>query len=202
MEKKDSFFSKFDKKRLKLVGIPTILLLAGIIVINVMGVTYTRYESESGLSTVANIAFFIVDTSTQTNSIALEGLTPQAAPFTYRINVTNYDNVNNRRANVDLTYSITFETTTNLPLTYAIYRNEDYSATATNIISNTSYRQDGDMYYQTLETSGTRTLLQSSNQTDYYTIAVWFPETYKDNPDEYAGVIDMISIKVHAEQVV
>ena len=35
MEKKDSFFSKFDKKRLKLVGIPTILLLAGIIVINV-----------------------------------------------------------------------------------------------------------------------------------------------------------------------
>ena len=201
MEKKDSFFSKFDKKRLRFVAIPTILLLSAVIIINVMGVTYTRYESESGLSTVANIAFFVVDTSTQSNSIALEGLTPQVAPFVYRINVNNFDK-NNRRANVDLTYSITFETTTNLPLTYQIYRNEDYSATATNIISNTSYRQDGDMYYQTLETSGTRTLLQSSNQTDYYTIAVWFPETYKDNPDEYAGVIDMISIKVHAEQVV
>ena len=200
MEKKNSFFSKFDTKRLKLVGIPTILLLAAILIINVMGVTYTRYESESGLSTVANIAFFIVDTSTQSNSIALEGLTPQAAPFIYRINVSNFDGA--KRANVDLTYSITFETTTNLPLTYEIYRNQDYSATASNIISNTSYRQDGDMYYQTLETSGTRTFVQSSNQTDYYTIAVWFPEGYKDSPDEYAGVIDMISIKVHAEQVV
>ena len=49
MKKKNSFFSKFDKKRLKLVGIPTALLLAAVLIINVMGVTYTRYESESGL---------------------------------------------------------------------------------------------------------------------------------------------------------
>ena len=58
------------------------------------------------------------------------------------------------------------------------------------------------MYYQTFETSGTRTFLQSSNQMDYYTIAIWFPEANKDSPDQYAGVIDMISVKVHAEQVV
>ena len=38
--------------------------------------------------------------------------------------------------------------------------------------------------------------------TDTYTLWVEFPRTYINNPDAYSGVIDLVDVKINAEQVV
>ena len=41
-----------------------------------------------------------------------------------------------------------------------------------------------------------------SRVTDTYILWVEFPLQYKNNPVEYAGIIDLVDIKINAEQVV
>ena len=45
-------------------------------------------------------------------------------------------------------------------------------------------------------------MIYTSNVTDTYVLWVSFPEMYKNNSDAYAGIIDLVDIKINAEQVV
>ena len=42
----------------------------------------------------------------------------------------------------------------------------------------------------------------NQKQTDVYTLWVEYPIEYKAYPKEYAGIIDLVDIKINAEQVV
>ena len=194
------FLSKFDKKKLRLAFKFTMLVLAVVLIANIVEITYSRYQSSANMNVQASIALFLVDQGTYNSSIALDGLEPSNTPYTYVIYVRNYKNA--LRCNVDLDYHIKFETTTNLPLTISIYRNEAYSANATNIISSTSYRTDDDVYYKVYDTSQDYQFHYNTNEEDYYTIVVSYPDSYKNFPDYYQGKIDLLSVIITAEQVV
>ena len=193
-----NFFKKIDKKRFIFVGKIIFIFVAIVIIVNVMGETYTRYESEVDLSAEAATAFFVVDQGTYESSISLSGLIPSTQPLYYRFYVSNYDE-NNRKTNVDLTYTIKFETTTNLPLQYEIIRNETYSGPHTNIIQNSSVRQDDNgVYYNVFTNNNTYSFGHSQKELDEYILKVVFPESYKDYPDLYQGVIELFSIIIDA----
>lgn len=195
------FFSKFDIDKFKSVLKVTLIIFALVIIVNVVGLTYSRYESGANITADANIAFFVVDTTIYESSIVIDGLTPREEPFIYTFNVSNFKN--NNVAGVDIKYHITFTATTNLPLTYEIYRNESYGENATNIISNEELIQDdNDVYYKKFETANDFVFSYSTRQTDQYTLAVWYPEEYQNNPDDYSGAVDMFTIRIYAEQVV
>ena len=55
------FLSMFDKKRLVFVSKIIVLFLFLIVTINILGITYSRYESNTSASGAADIAFFIVE---------------------------------------------------------------------------------------------------------------------------------------------
>ena len=82
-----------------------------IVIINVIGIAYSRYESHADMYAKANVAFFVIDSGTYEQSISIKGLTPSSAPFLYTINVYNFKGRD--RSKVDLKYDIKFETTTN-----------------------------------------------------------------------------------------
>ena len=190
----------FDKKRLKIVTELILIFAFVVIIVNVVGKTYSRYESRVDVSAEANVAFFIVDQGTYENTISLTGLTPSLDPIYYTFYVANYSE--DGRANVDLNYKIRFETTTNLPLTYEIIRNETFEEEHTNIIDSTSVRQDEyDVFYRVFTDDDTYSFTHTSNQADSYVLKVIFPESYKNSPDLYQGVIELFSIIVDAEQV-
>lgn len=194
------FISNIDKVKFKKVLKLSFCVIAVLLIINIIGVTNSRYSSSATMNAEANIAYFIVEQGTYENSISISGLTPRTDPYLYKINVYNYKGT--QRSNVDLTYTIKFETTTNLPLTYEVIKNEEYSVTATNIITNTSFRQDGDMYYQVLETNVNGEFSYTANEMDQYTIIIHFPISYKNEPNKYQGKIDLISVIIDTEQVV
>lgn len=196
-----NFFKKIDKKRFIFVGKIIFIFVALVIIVNVMGETYTRYESEVDLSAEAATAFFVVDQGTYESSISLSGLVPSTQPLYFRFYVANYDQ-NNRRTNVDLTYTIKFETTTNLPLQYEIVRNQTFNGNYTNIIQNSSLRQDDNgVYYNVFTNNYTYSFGHAQKELDEYILKVTFPESYKDYPDLYQGVIELFSIIIDATQV-
>jgi len=207
-----NFFKKFDKKRFLLVSKLIFVFIAFVGIINIIGKTYSRYESNVDLSAGANIAFFVVDQGTYESSISLTGLTPSAEPKYYTFYVANY-NTNNKRADVDLKYTITFETTTNLPLTYEIIRNESFDSAHTDLLGTPVIRQDeNDVFYKTYSNPNEYSFSHLSNEVDEYTMKVTFPLNngaqnpddlieYTKNPDSYAGAVELFSIIINATQV-
>ena len=194
------FFQKFDKKRFMMVTKYIFIFAAIAIIINVVGRSYTRYESDVDLSANANVAFFVIDQGTYESSIAISDLLPSPTPVYYTFYVANYKD--GKRTNVDLEYTIKFETTTNLPLQYEVIRNQSFSGTHTNILTNSSVRQDdNDVFYKVFTNNNTYSFSHNANQVDEYTIKIVFPESYKDYPDLYQGVIELFSVIINASQV-
>ena len=195
-----NFFKKFDKKRFIFVGQIIFIFASIAIIVNIFGNTYTRYESNVDLNANANVAFFVIDQGTYENTISLTGLEPRTDPFYFTFYVANYKN--SKRTKVDLNYNIKFETTTNLPLTYEIIRNQSFNGVHTNIIDSTSTRQDEyNVFYRVMTDNDTYSFTHNSNQIDEYTLKVVFPASYKDYPDLYQGVIELFSIIIDASQV-
>ena len=195
-----NLFEKFDKKRLKIVTELILILAFLVIIVNIVDRSYARYESTVDVSAEANVAFFVVDQGTYEHTISLTGLPPSLDAFYYDFYVANYNDQG--RANVDLDYKITFETTTNLPLTYEIIRNESFEELHHNIIDDEYDRQDEyDVFYHVFVDDDTYSFTHDSNQVDKYTIKVIFPESKKDKPDFYQGVIELFSIIIDASQV-
>ena len=90
---------------------------------------------------------------------------------------------------------INIKTTTNLPLTIELYRNENYDDVgATNLFANAKTTQDEDgAWYNYLEGTEKYQFLYSEDETDIYTLVVYFPENYKDATD-YADNIENIEV--------
>ena len=193
--------SKFDKRRLGIALKLTILILGVIFIVNIADVTYSRYQSSANMNVQASIALFLVDQGTSTGSITLEGLEPSESTYKYVVYVRNYKQA--LRTNVDLDYHIKFETTTNVPFTISVYRNQDVDDPgATNIVTAPTYRTDGDVYYKVYDTVGSHRFHYNTNEQDYYTIVVSFASSYKNYPELYQGKVDLLSVIISAEQVV
>lgn len=169
------------------------IFLLVVFIINIMEITYSKYSSSANGDAAANIAFFIVDVGTYENTISLNNLEPSNNDYIYKFTVNNFKN--NKRTNVKLDYNLEFVTTTNLPLTYKIYKEG-----TNNIITSNEIIQDGDMYFNKLRTNEAGSFSYEENQTEEYTLVVNFPMTYNDKPDEYQGLIDSFMIKINATQ--
>ncbi len=203
----NKFFKTFDKKKFLLVAKLIFVLLAVVLINSLSGSTYTRYESDVDIGANANVAFFVIDQGLYENQIYVDGLMPSDEPKYYRFYVSNKKD--NKRADVDLEYSIKFETTTNLPLQYEIIRNQSFDGPHQNIIGAPVLRQDeNNVYYNVYETTGTRQFLHSRDELDEYVLKVTFPIyntptsiSNKQRPDDFQGAIEMFSIIITASQV-
>ena len=198
MKELKKIISNFNKKDFRRYLFFSILLIITIVAIGTFKITQARYETQTDINVSPNLAFFIVDVGTQTGQIQLDSMLPSETPYVYSFNVSNFKN--NKRANVDLTYSIEIITTTNMPLTFKIFKGD--SSTQDEIDSDTFTTDENGVYYRHLLIDEASTFSYSANQTDVYRLWVEFPLQYKNNPNAYAGIIDLVDIKINAEQVV
>jgi len=162
--------------------------------------TQAKYETSALLDISPSLAFFIVDVQSQSGQIKLDSMIPSATPYLYQFNVSNFDDSNNKIANVDLTYSIEIITTTNIPLNYRIYKGNNM--VVNEIDSDTVTTDANGVYYRHLVLNGVSVMSHSVRNTDVYTLWVEFPLQYKNSPAAYSGIIELVDVKIDAEQVV
>ena len=200
MKELKKFVSNINKKDFRRYMIFSILFIVTIIAISTFKLTQARYETNTTIKVAPSLAFFIVDVESQTGQIKLESMVPSTTPYLYKFNVSNFDDSSNKMANVDLTYSIEIITTTNMPLNFRIFKGSNMEVNE--IDSDTVTTDENGVYYRHLVINGVSVLEHSTRSTDVYTLWVEFPIEYNNYPEEYAGIIDLVDIKINAEQVV
>ena len=193
-----NILKNFNEKELKRYFAFSLIAMLLIVIISTFEFTQARYETDTEVRLEPDLAFFIADVESQTGQIKLEGMLPASAPYLYTFNVSNFKD--NKKANVDLKYSIEIITTTNMPLNYRVYKGNNMTS---NKVSNEYFDTDENgLYYHHLIINYIYTFTYNTKQTDVYTLWVEFPVEYKIYPKEYAGIIDLVDIKINAEQVI
>lgn len=174
-----------------------LLLICLFLVFWIVQITLARYKSSATINPNIETALYVFKEDYQELELTLSDIYPRAEPFTYLFTISNTDGVHVCETYVD--YDLKITTTTNLPLRYEIYLNEEYNSTnAQNIIISSDIRPDEyGTYFQTITTE-TQTFGYEKAQTNTYQLVIYFPEEYKDV--NYQDIKEAITIGVDAKQ--
>ena len=187
------------KKKNKRVAIKAlIIILCVVIMTRLFVLILARYESVSDSKANVDFAFYLLKDDYKTMTTKLDSLLPQDEAYVYNFSIGNEDGT--ERAEVDLEYELTIRTTTNLPLTYELYMNQEYTDSgAQNIIKNNEIALDEHgTYFRTLTTEKIN-LSYKVGTTNLYQLVVYFPKEY--NTENYQDIIELIEITVNSHQV-
>ena len=188
-----------DKKKARLYIKFIILILCLVIIVHIFSLTLSRYESESESNADIDIAFYVLNEDYQSMTLNLGKIVPRAEPYIYNFTISNEKD--GKIAETDIEYELTLRMTTNLPLEYNLYMNEEDTSTKINtegIEENIIQDEDG-TYFKTL-TKNKQEFKYSVSTLNKYTLVVYFPEEY--NTEDYQDRIDIVEINVDAKQII
>ena len=186
-----------NKKLRRLYTKLVILVLCFLIIARIFVLVLSKYESVSNSYANVDIAFYLLKEDFKTMTLNLASLLPQDNAYTFEFSVGNQ--AGDERAEIDLEYDLLIRTTTNLPLTYELYMNEQYTdAGATNIIKENTVEQDEFGTYFRKMTTDKIILPYTEGKTNLYQLVVYFPEDY--DQEKYQDIIELLEINVNGQQ--
>ena len=188
-----------NKKIKRLYSKIIILIICLIISLRLFTLVLSKYESISNSNAIVEIAFYLFKEDYKNMTTHLSAIYPKDGVYVYTFSIGNENEF--ERAEVDLEYDLKIRTTTNLPLIYKLYMNEDYSLPkSTNIIKDTIVEKDENGTYFKKIITEPIFLNYKVGTTNTYQLVVEFPITY--NQEIYQDIIEMIEISVDAKQVI
>src|SRR5574344_2660187 len=112
--------------------------------------SFSSYISSVNPEISSETALYILEEGNFNVNINTEEILPRTTPYVYSFSLSNFDGTT--KSDVDIEYTISLVTTTNLPLQYQLYRNENYNdLNATNIItSNTTVTDEDGTWYRSI----------------------------------------------------
>ncbi len=180
--KKNKFYSKI-----------LIIFIAIIIVSVTIKNTRARYSSNGKSNAKVDVAYYLLNDKTISENINLPEMEPGDTPYEFTFSVANNDGT--RRTETAIIYTISIRMTTNLPLRYKLFINGGTE----NMFETSEISYDGDMPFKTL-TSSNNEFGISEDQVNTYKLEVEFPAEYK--VVDYQGIIELLEIKINAQQKV
>ena len=106
----------FSKKKFLLISKINILIIVLLLLIKIMPITLSKYQSSGIGNTNSNIAFYLLTADYLTEKIKLSDLIPSDNPYIYTFTISNKKG--EKTSEVDIEYVLSIVTTTNLPLRY------------------------------------------------------------------------------------
>lgn len=190
---------KNRKKVLRLYAKLVILVLCILTILRIFGLVLSKYESISNSYANVDIAFYLFKEDYKTMTINLASIVPQDNKYIFEFTIGNQDGI--EMAEVDIEYELTLRATTNLQLTYELYKNQNYiDADAKNIIiENNILPDEYGTYFRTMTTEKCF-LPYTEGTTNLYQLVINFPANF--NHEKYQDIIELLEITVYATQVV
>ena len=141
---------------------------------------------------------YILNADYQTMNIKLDSMIPRIPPYVHNFSISNYNDT--ARTDLNIEYTLSLRTTTNLPLIYELYLNEEHDDTGANniIISNTSGVDADGTYFRTI-TTNPKTFGYKNDEINFYQLVIYFPEIY--TATQYQDVIEGVEIIVNSRQI-
>lgn len=160
---------------------------------------YARYQVDAKINADIDRALYIIGEEKMSFNIETDGIVPSSTPYTYRFSVSNFNQ--NNMSDVDINYSINIRTTTNLPITLELYRNQ-LPENGTNIFNSPITKRDADgAWYRVYKTNGTYDFYYATRKTDVYTLVINFPLIYA-NDTTYSNYLESIEVNIESKQIV
>ena len=187
-----------EKKRLLLLLVFLLIILfsSGYL----FKMAYARYEAKSRLNGNIEKALYIFGDDHYNIHLFPEGITPRKEAYTYKFSISNFNE--KKVSDVDISYNIKIRTTTNLPITLELYRNEEYSTTATNLLGGAKITRDSDgAWYKEFKLPEDYQMSYENKITDIYTLVIKFPDIYSIDMT-YANYVENIELTLNSKQVV
>ena len=161
--------------------------------------SFASYSSRANLSLDIQTAMFVVEEGETSFNIDLNQIIPSDDAYIYTFSISNFDE--EKRTDVDLSYQLKIQTTTNMPLAYRLYY-QSYNLDEKDIISSKETKQDSDgSWYHLFTIDDTYEFTYQENQTNIYYLVVDFPSAYKNNV-EYSDSLDNIEVIIDAKQTI
>ena len=158
----------------------SILIILFLLLLIVVPFTYSKFFSSAKSDAKVDTAFYILKADYYETNICIDDIAPSDDVYTYDFSVLNNDGKN--RAETNMEYTLKIVTTTNLPLSYALYKNEKYNDNnSSNIITGDVIARDSDAedatYFRTLSTEKEKFGFKKDEKNDYQ-LVISFPKEY------------------------
>lgn len=188
----------FDKKRVRLYLKFVILLLCFFVIIRMFTLTLSKFQSKTNSNPNIDIAFYILKEDYQTMQLNLGSIIPRNEPYIYYFSIANTDGTNT--AEVNMKYNVKIKATTNLPIDYKLYLEDNETKEEVNVIINNEVQKDEyNTCFRLLDTED-RIFYYTTPETNIYKLVITFPEIY--HSIKYENIIESIEILVDAKQIV
>ena len=181
-----------NRAKLKLSLRISFLIICSLILLIVLSKSLGAFESEGEGTAISEIAFYMIDADTETKELKLGKISPDGKEHYYIINVSNYND--SKVSEVDMEYSLSLRTTTNIPVSYKLYLNDNTE----NIIGTKELVTDNDNMYFYKYNSISSEFNKNVKKNDKYKLVVYFDKEYSD--EKYQNLIDSVEITVCAKQ--
>lgn len=181
-----------DNTKLKIEICIFFALLIGLLIL--VPFTLSRFKTESRADATIDIAFFVTNDTYNYQEITLVDMVPGDTKD-YTFSVSNFKD--DLRTEVNLKYNVEVLTTTNIPLEYELYLNNN--GVDNEIVDTNEIIQDDDnTYFRSIKTIE-KDFNFNENKTDIYRLVIKYPSEQKDI--KYQDSAENIEIRVNAKQV-
>lgn len=192
----------FDKKKFLSINKFTILIMVFILLFVITPITYSKFFSKAKGSADVDTAFYILNADYYSIDISLDDIVPSDEVYTYDFAILNNDGKN--RVETNMEYTLEIVTTTNLPLSYSLYKNQKYTDNdSVNIIKSDVIARDSDMedatYFRTLSTDK-EVFGYKKDEENIYQLVISFPLEYSSY--DYEGIVEGIKINIESKQII
>lgn len=188
---------RFNRKKSIIIAKLLVNILCIILILILLDRTFAKYKTEATSQAEIQAAFYLLNDDFQSVNVKLDALEPRDEDYIYTFSISN--NKSNKRTETSLEYELKVVTTTNLPLAYKLYKNEDYK-TGTNIITTDSIAEDEyGTFFRTLSTEK-EVFTHTEDKTNIYTLIIRFPKEYSKT--EYQDIIEAITIEIDSKQLI
>ena len=191
----------FSKKKFILITKINCLIVVFLVLLRVMPVTLSKYQSSGVGNLNSNIAFYLLETTYEIEQIKLGDIIPRNEPYVFNFTIGNQND--KRVSEVDIEYDLKVVTTTNLPLRFELYKNSNGIINGNNnlILSNKTFvaKDEYGTYFKTFEIESGE-LYYSNPSTNSYMLLVYFDK--KNNDSKYQGMVESIKIIIDSRQII
>lgn len=188
--------SLFNRKKFFKFNKITFLLIVLVLLLCVMPLTFSKFETEKSGDIIIPHAFYVLDDTVISETISLPEIIPSNNQYLYYFSVSNFND--ERRTETNLKYDLSIRTTTNIPITYDLFKGVSIDNNTSIITSNQVVADDYGTFFRTILTS-TEYFGFDSDQTNNYVLLINFPAGY--NHSDYQNLFEMIEINIDSQQI-
>lgn len=188
---------KYKEQKLRLIGFGCALLFILFLSGFLFSITLASYQSQTRLRANIDKALYIFNRDKMSFNIDSSKIIPSNDPYTYKFSISNYKD--DKESDFNIIYTLKIKTTTNLPLSFKLYKNTDLN---NNILSNAELKQDVDGSYYKVYTVNDEVLMEYKDKIiNVYTLSIDFPKKYAEDLT-YADCLEAIEVIIDSSQAV